>query len=225
MRDLLRCTLIVTLLLAGCATQAEKQAAATAHYTAQASFVTTTANAQKPACEFEGINGKEISLSGIKSFKCWGGNTNTAQFQAAPVEPNAMVQTLQIAKELTLGIAPIYLGAKVLTTMGKISSDVAAGRGPVTTTNTTTTTSNANVSNANQANQANSANVTSTTGNNSVIGSGSSSTPTTSTVSNTTSTDSHPVTTTTNTTSTDSHPVTTSTTTNSQHGTCTTGTC
>ncbi len=227
MRVLLRCTLIATLLLSGCATQAEKQAAADHHYEAQKEFVTASAAAQRPIFELEGVDGQTINLSGVRALRVFGPNNQQAQFQAAPVEPSPWIESLKIAKELTLGIAPIYLGGKVLGTMNKMSDNIASGRGPVTTTTATTTTNTSTTSNANQQNTTTTSNAnqqnttTQTLGSNSVLGSGTSSNPVT-TSTNTSSSN----TTTTNTTSTNNTPTTTtSTTTNSNHGTCTTGTC
>ncbi len=232
------------LAIAGCATQAEKMAAASTANTAstdnQIKFYNAQAALRQPLLRIKGIPGQTISMSGVESLEVWAPEKQ-AEYKEAPLQRSDFIEGLAIVKDGTVEIAkvaaPVVLGVKAINGVERMSDNIASGRGPVTTT--TTTTSNANVSNANvstnnanvsNANQANSANVTTsyanqanqanvTTGANSVVGSGTSSAPQTTTTSTSTVTDAHPVTTTT-TTSTDNHSVTTQ-----PHGTCTTGSC
>lgn len=165
--SLLLFSVAMLVMLTGCATTADKTAAANAHYTAQEAFT----KAQKPIFEMEGIEGEQIRLSGVKALRVYASG-GAQGFQAAPVEANPFVESLKVAKDLAIGLAPYGLGAVVV----KGFRDVAAtGRGATTTTTTT-----------NSANQANVSTTTSTTGANSVIGSGSASVPSTATTTSTT---------------------------------------
>lgn len=176
--------LLPLILLAGCATQAEKQALAKDHYTAQESFVKTASDARKPIFELEGVNGQAIELKNVKALRVWGGNDQAqTAFQAAPVQKSEVVEALGIVKDTALGLAPFALGRAVVGGMVNMGNSIeragVAGHGAVTTT----------------TNNANQANTTTTLGNNSVNGSGSVSFPaTTSTTTTTTTSSNNPLT-------------------------------
>ena len=156
------------LFLAGCATVEEKQAAANAHYQAQAAHVA----AQKPIFELEGYEGETIRLGGVKALRVFASGGQQSQFTPAPVQRSELVEGLQLIKETALGLAPFALGAKVIGGITRISE---SGHGAVTTTSTVNTSNSSTTT-------------TQTTGSNSVIGSGSASVPNTATTTTSTTT-------------------------------------
>lgn len=155
--------IVVALLLAGCTTQAERQAAANGHYSAQTKFVAATVEANQPLFELEAKDGEEIRMGGVKRLVVRA-NQPAPTFQAAPVQRSDAVEVLTLGlgviERTFTGVAPYAAGVEVLRALAGKGNDNS-----VHTTTTSSTSTSSTVGNNSGTNSGNSGTLKTAVGN------------------------------------------------------------
>lgn len=98
--------LLAALALTACATAQDRREAAAASDKAQKEFILAQDASQKPILEIEVSEGKEMILSGIKTFRVYAPQPKQA-WVPAQVPRSDFVEGLAIGKDLALGFVPL----------------------------------------------------------------------------------------------------------------------